>query len=584
MATAPQHGARPRSALVTVSAPHGELWISFALVSAALNGALGVYVWRRRSMAGALPLAAAMLTVSAWFLAYAAQLAAADAATRQVFFFVGDFLTLPAVMAGLWFALEYAGLERWLTRPVAAALAVPVIVIVPLYFIDGARLLWADLPSDGTVGGELAPLGLAFALYGFAVALASTGVLLLLFARSPAHRVPVVLILVGHVALRATYLLESLGIDPLPGVPDAAVAINLNSFMYAIALFRFRLFDLLPVARETILQRMPDALLVLDAEGRLVTVNAAAERLLGLPLAVVHHEPVAKAFERHPELLAGLAESERDPAAERSAEVCIESPDSSRTCQVSTTLLADWQGRTIGRLVLLHDITALRRVERQLIERERALAAAQERERLARELHDGLAQDLWLAKLKATRLAGQPELGAEARALGDEIAAAVDAGIAEARQMVATLRGSGATNGSLKELLSRSLEDFEDRFGLAVEWECPADLPALPARAEVELLRIVGEALTNVRRHADATVVRVRGVVDDGRLVLEVRDNGGGFDPASLGMDSFGVAGMRERAAAIGGRLEIESAPRQGTRVSLLVPIALPAAIEAGAG
>ncbi len=567
-----------------MSVPQHDLWIAFALVSAALNGALAVYLWRRRGLTGALPLAVAMTAVAAWFVAYAAQLAAVDEATKQAWFLVGDFLTLPALTAGLWFALEYAGLERWLTRPVIVLLVGAVIVLLSLYFVDGGRLLWAELPSDANVGGELAPLGLVFVLYGFAVALVSTAVLLLLFVRSPAHRVPVVLIVIGQVTLRATYLLEALGIDPLPGVPAAALAIDLTSLMYAVALFRFRLFDLLPVARETILQRMPDALLVLDAEDRLASVNAAAERLMGLPVAAVHRQPVAKAFARHPELVAAVAESGRDRSDERPAEISIQAPGGSRICEVATTPLTDWQGRTIGRLVLLHDITALRGVERQLIERERALAAAQERERLARELHDGLAQDLWLAKLKATRLAAQPELGAEARVLGDEIAAAVDAGIAEARQVVATLRASDATNGSLRELIARSLEDFEDRFGLAVEWECPAELPTLPARAEVEALRIVGEALTNVRRHADATVVRVRGGVEDGRLALEIRDNGRGFEPASLGAGTYGVAGMRERAAQIGGELEIDSAPRQGTSVRLRVPVAMATPVEAGAG
>lgn len=569
---------------VTVSASTHELWILFALVSAVLNAALAVYLWRRRGLAGALPLAVAMTAVAAWFVAYAAQLAAVDEATKQAWFLVGDFLTLPAVTAGLWFALEYAGLERWLTRPVVVLLGGAVLALLPLYFIDGARLLWAEFPSDGNAGGELAPLGLAFVLYGFAVAVISTAVLLLLYVRSPAHRVPVVLILVGQIGLRVTYVLQAFGVDPLPGVPSAALAIDLTSLMYAVALFRFRLFDLLPVARETILQRMPDALLVLDAEDRLASLNAAAERLLGLSLAAARHVPAAAALGRHPELVASIAESERDPVAERPAEVSIEAAGGRRICQVATTPLADWQGRTIGRLVLLHDITTLRGVEGQLIERERALAAAQERERLARELHDGLAQDLWLAKLKATRLAAQPELGAEARVLGDEIAAAVDAGITEARHVVATLRGSDATSGSLGELLGRSLEDFEDRFGLAVEWECPAELPALPARAEVEALRIVGEALTNVRRHADATVVRVRGAVDRGAVILEVRDNGRGFEPASLGGGTYGVAGMRERAAQIGGELEIDSAPRQGTSVRLRVPVAVATTVEAGAG
>jgi signal transduction histidine kinase len=93
----------------------------------------------------------------------------------------------------------------------------------------------------------------------------------------------------------------------------------------------------------------------------------------------------------------------------------------------------------------------------------------------------------------------------------------------------------------------------------------------------------VQEALTNVRRHADATVVRVRARMDDGRLVMEVRDNGRGFDPGSVGDTAYGLAGMRERAAIIGGEIEIESAPGKGTCVRLGVPIAGGAAVAAGA-
>ena len=99
-----------------------------------------------------------------------------------------------------------------------------------------------------------------------------------------------------------------------------------------------------------------------------------------------------------------------------------------------------------------------------------------------------------------------------------------------------------------------------------------AKLPGLSARAQAEVLRIAQEALSNVRRHADATVVRVRASMEADRLVVSVRDNGRGFDPASVGQVAFGLASMRERAALIGGELSIESAPGDGTLVTLVVP------------
>jgi signal transduction histidine kinase len=562
-----------------MSDSQADPWIILTLLSAASLAVLSGYLWRRRTVRGARPLAAAMLIMTAWCVAYAAQLAASDAAARASWFLVGDALTVPAAAVSVWFALEYAGLERWLTRAWAALLGASVVVLLAGYVVDAGRLVWSDLWTDGPVHGDLAPLGVLISVYVFMLAATATGVFIVLFVRSPAHRAPVALILVGHVSLRIAFLFEALNLSLAPGVPITVLAVDLTALMYAIALFRFRLFDLLPIARATMVERMPDGLLVLDTEDRVVDLNAAAQQLLRVSLQPHGRVPVATLLAPYPVLLARLRATDPGPS-----EASLETPGGHRVIEVTGTPLTDWRQRRIGRLVLLHDITALRAVEAQLVDRERALAVAQERTRMARELHDGLAQDLWLAKLKATRLAELPELGAEARALGEEIAAVVDLGIAEARQVVAALRGPDTKRGSLRELLASSLEDFEDRFGLAVEWECPEALPALPARAEVETLRIVGEALTNVRRHADATVVRVRAGVDDGQLILEVRDNGHGFDPTAPGNGGFGVAGMRERAAQIGARLEIDSAPRRGTRVRLGVPVALSTAVEAGTG
>ncbi len=214
------------------------------------------------------------------------------------------------------------------------------------------------------------------------------------------------------------------------------------------------------------------------------------------------------------------------------------------------------------------------------VELERATQG--ERARLSRELHDGLAQNLWLAKLKAGRLAAVPGLAPEAAALTEELAEAIEAGLVEAQQAVAALRVSSDGSSRLHELLAQTVDDFADRFGLRVEFECQSELPALSSRAHVEALRITQEALTNVRRHADATLVRVRAYVEAGQLVVVVGDNGRGFDPAAIGNSAFGLAGMRERAALLGGELYVASAPKNGTMVSLVVPLSLVPPAEMG--
>ncbi len=219
------------------------------------------------------------------------------------------------------------------------------------------------------------------------------------------------------------------------------------------------------------------------------------------------------------------------------------------------------------------DLRALREANielRRLGDAEMATAALEERARLAREIHDGLAQDLWFAKLKHSRLAQIAGFTPEAKQLSDEVESAIDNALAEARQAVAAMRQSSET-GPLIDMLARHVDDFADRFALRAELTIHGPVPEIGARAQAELLRIVQEAMTNVRKHADATVVRVD-VTSNGELLLTVTDNGHGFRPESVS-SGFGLESMRQRAAIIHARLTVTSEPQNGTRVELAMPI-----------
>lgn len=201
-------------------------------------------------------------------------------------------------------------------------------------------------------------------------------------------------------------------------------------------------------------------------------------------------------------------------------------------------------------------------------------AALEERARLAREIHDGLAQHLWFAKLKHDRLTGL--LPEEARGLSAEVGQALDAAIVEARQALVTMRTSPDQDLPLADLMARTVEDFGQRSGLRVRFTAD-DLPAtIPARQQAELLRVVQEALTNVGKHADATMVRVLATMDAGEMVVTVTDNGRGFDPAIIPDEGLGLRGMEERARLMGGQLGISSEPSDGTSVSVRLPLTTP--------
>jgi signal transduction histidine kinase len=220
------------------------------------------------------------------------------------------------------------------------------------------------------------------------------------------------------------------------------------------------------------------------------------------------------------------------------------------------------------------DFGALRNANaelRRLRDVDAANATLAERTRLAREIHDGLAQDLWYAKLKQGRLTQNASLDAEARTAAGEVLDAIDSALAEARQAVMAMRVDPAAASSLEEVLRSYVEDFADRFGVRAEFQSDGTLQRLPPRTEAEVLRIVQEALNNVRRHADATLVRVRTERRGPVSRISVTDNGCGFDPAAVPAERYGLRGMRERAELVGATLDIWSRDRDGTRITVEV-------------
>ncbi|HEV3486569.1 MAG TPA: ATP-binding protein, partial [Vicinamibacterales bacterium] len=122
-------------------------------------------------------------------------------------------------------------------------------------------------------------------------------------------------------------------------------------------------------------------------------------------------------------------------------------------------------------------------------------------------------------------------------------------------------------------LLRRFVDDYADRFDIDIEREIDVSA-APPTEVQSELLRVCREALNNVRKHADASKVRVELRQADSALRLVVTDNGRGFDPAANNGRGFGMVSMRQRAEKIAGRLDVRSEPMGGTTVELQLPLA----------
>jgi signal transduction histidine kinase len=202
------------------------------------------------------------------------------------------------------------------------------------------------------------------------------------------------------------------------------------------------------------------------------------------------------------------------------------------------------------------------------------LAAARERNRLARDLHDTLAHSL--AGLVVQLGAIDTLMYSEPDAARAEIATArraAHAGLEEARRAIRDLRANPVEDLGLARALERMAVDFGERAGVKVEARVSDPRAAIPGDTAAAIWRIAQEALNNVERHADARQVSLTLAQNNGALALTVTDDGRGFDAANVDDDRFGLTGMRERAELIGATLQVDSGEGLGTSVRLMLPL-----------
>jgi len=215
----------------------------------------------------------------------------------------------------------------------------------------------------------------------------------------------------------------------------------------------------------------------------------------------------------------------------------------------------------------------------QLVENERLLldleykAVIEERTRLAREIHDGLAQTLAFLKMQVSQMQNylaREDLPRLRDVLRTSHRTLSDAYL-DARQAIDNLRIT--PQSGVSHWLQQSLEDFQGATNIHFQLSIQPDLVEIPQEIQAQLIRVVQEALSNIRKHAHASNVYVSLHNWQSDLILEITDDGSGFSPEDVPyISQYGLRGMRERAELIGADFQIISQPNQGTTVRLQLP------------
>jgi signal transduction histidine kinase len=390
--------------------------------------------------------------------------------------------------------------------------------------------------------------------------------------------------------------------------PERAQLLNLLSTQAAIAIENAKLYSVIRASESRMaqfLEAVPVGITVFDAMGRPHYFNQRAVQLLGKdidPSVALDH--LVEAYQVY---LAGTDQpypTEALPSiqalsGERSTVDDIEIHQNDKTIPVEAwgTPVFDEQGNVSYAIAAFQDITKRKQAEQVLAdynctleqqvtertadllhERKRAEEASilEERNRMAREIHDTLAQSftgiIIHARAAASKIAVDPD---KAQAYLAEVQDLARAGLAEARRSVEALRRpSLLENNDLLSAFKQLIAQLESSTGTTMI--CEAIGAPYPLHPEVEnnLLRIGQEALTNAVRYAEATEIRVELIYQPTQCTLRIKDDGQGFtvDPA-FSHNGFGLLGMTERAKRINAQIQIQSAPEQGTETEIVVPV-----------
>ncbi len=559
-----------------------------------LLAVIGLYGWRRRDVFGAKWLVASTAIGALWMLGFVLEAAAMAPAATLAWYRFQTACRLPALTASTCFVLECAYPGRWLSRSKLAALWLPSL----LYFLAiliAPQLFWTSMQvsPDGLVRLHRSAAALIPYACGLGMLLVMAAALIWLFIRSPLHRWPVTLFLAGETAAFALVFLDRTHLVGHSFVNLSVAGLVVGASVQALALFAFRILDPVPATRQAVIAQMHDGVVVFDARGRVVGLNPAAEKSLGASENAARGktwQEVAPPTAVLPDLLQGSAEPASQPARVR--EISLGSGADVRHYTLALSELRDFRGLLLGRLLMMRDFTEQRRAQAQILEQRQSLAVLQERERLGRELHDSIGQVLGYAGFQvevACQLIEDGQ-GADAQAQLARLAGVLRDAHADVRQQILDLRVTPDPQEPFPAVVQRYLEGFTGNYGIRARltWAEALSADAFSPEAQVQLLRILQEALANVRKHSGARRVEVAFAEADDRLRMSIEDDGCGFtsdpamDPIAAGEvvgggaagpgGHFGLRFMAERAQQLGGSLQTGSTSGRGARIAVEIP------------
>lgn len=549
--------------------PITDIW--FYLLAAGVLAAIGGYAWQYRQTVAAVYWSLALFIRSAWMLALVMITISPTLDEKLFWVRIQQSCALSLLPVILLFVTALAEKRGRIIRLFIGGLVLLSALSILEVQTGWSKLYWDGVLWDGTtVGIVRGPFyWVMLAIAYFEIFLDVVLCIVWGLQASGLRRWQILAVPLDPLTSVAGHVLwvisQKTGVGSIPVLP---LFFLLSASTYSYIFFQLRVFNLGEQAQATVTRNMNDILIIIDEQDYIVELNPAGVKLLGKGTPGLTGMQPPEAFACWPPMVELAAGQE-----ERSGTIFLEN----RHYFFRITPLSGWRGSRSGKVIVLQDITELREAQAQITEQQKALALAAERDRLRRELHDGPGQvwpylQLEYQKLKEL-LAGQRLDEAVCR-LEKLITLSEDRNN-DIRDSLAGLKNTAGK--AFIPILADFMRWYQEAYGIAARLTAdPETVRLLSPSSELQLLRIIQEAMANVRKHAHAGLVQIEIGPVTGQAAVVIQDDGRGFDASAALVNKknrHGLAIMRERAGEINGRLEIVSEPEKGTRITVWLPL-----------
>lgn len=579
----------------------------FTFATAFVSAWLAYAIWSRRPGAGVVPFVILSLAISEWAFFNSLELILTDPVTISMvtpLTYIGITI-VPA--AWLTFALQYVGHDRWITRRTLLIFAIEPILVQILMATNSVHYLFWTARQPTVIDGYFAmeySYGAAFwvhALYSYALLLLGTGLLVRAFIRSPQiYRGQIIYLVIASISPWIANVVYLAGISPLPRNIDLTpIAFVITVAATAWSLYRFRLMDIVPIGRETIIDNMDDAIFILDSRDRILDINRSALQMFGKAADDVIGRSAAEVLAGETRLLDHLQRSD-----ESSKDLTIELSNSARAYSLRITPLRNRQNEVTGKIVTLHDVTTLQETNRQL---RIATETAEEATRLksqflatmSHELRTPLNAIIGYTELQLLGIPGelndvqydyQERVLANSNHLLGLINDILDLSKIEAGRME-MVKKPFALRAWLDEIVAEN-SILAGEKGLSFKSEIADNMPDQllgdSARLRQIVINLISNAIKFTKQGEIRLIVRPE---DDARWSITVCDTGIGIPPhkqetifmefhqldnsatREYGGTGLGLAIARRLVTAMGGTIRVSSTLGEGSTFTVLLPL-----------